>query len=243
MVSIFTAGFCYDLIKTLKNPIDRYEGRFRSIVVSSAIICFAYIVTESFIYDYLSSTLLREIGIRTKVTYTNKLFAVLVYTIEIYYIVNALFVAFKRLFIRKGLNKEVRQKIIGRQVTFIIVRLIFNMPKEVYIVYEFITDSSKLMDKEEIYIGSVQSFNFVMDSIRLCRGVFYFYLLIGCPDYISTATKNFKGFLSFFRIKHFKEAHSASDKKKEEDQTQGSIDAFLYSSLNMELVCSILNGI
>jgi len=114
LVSLFTAGFCYDLIKTLKNPIDRYEGRLRHIVISSAIICCSYVIAESFIFDYLSSTLLREIGIRTKITYTNKFFAVLVYAIEIYYIVKALQVAFKRLFIRKGLNKEVRNKIIGR---------------------------------------------------------------------------------------------------------------------------------
>ena len=88
------------------------------------------------------------------------------------------------------------------------------IPKEIYIVYEFMSDSRKLMRKEEIHIGSVQSFNFGLDLIAQSRGVFYFYILIGCPDYIPIVKKNVKSVLSLFNIKNiFKNEPNDKNKK------------------------------
>jgi len=53
------------------------------------------------------------------------------------------------------------------------------------------------------------------------RGIFYFYILIGSPDYISTLKKNIKSVLSFFKIRsNITYINETDDKsKKEEGET------------------------
>jgi hypothetical protein len=90
------------------------------------------------------------------------------------------------------------------------------IPKEIYIVYEFMSDSRKLARKEEIHVGSVQSFNFGLDLVAQSRGIFYFYILIGCPDYIPIVKRNVKSVLSYFKIKNIFKNEPDEKPKKEE---------------------------
>ena len=144
---------------------------------------------------------------------------------------------------RNKWNKEIENNIFKRQLTFIIIRMltvffsqifwhILNLYSEVW----YINDNDK---KSETVVIPFLIKEF-LQSINICRGIFYTFWLLTDPLIRNAIVKKYMKLLETLDFTNEKEEKM---KDKADNILNHPMNAFLCSSMNMELVCAILQGI
>lgn len=130
-ISIFSIGVSYDLIKTVRNPIDSYHKRLRNIFWWSAGVSFSFTaVMGLFIYVLPKS----YFDLVDNLIFIKRPLLLVLDFIEMYFGVLAIFVSFRGIYQRKGPNSHIIKHIFQRQLLMVIIRLATQIPKNVLVM-------------------------------------------------------------------------------------------------------------
>lgn len=137
----------------------------------------------------------------------------------------SLIVAFKGLLVRRGFNRQVKRQIFTRQVFFVLIRFLADITAIVKSYYAIVTVVKDLNMEYVMLYNQIRLANIYMESIKC---LFYFMYLFVEPSFKKAL---YRTLLCRCRFR---------SRLLEDEQP---INSFLFSQMNMELVCAILTGI
>ena len=232
IVSAFSIGISKDLVKTIRYPIDKFDKRLQLTFISSAILLVLLNSLILFLVTVIPGLGGRKLDARDITIMIVKPIVSFLYIVEVIYSFQALYVAGYGICIRKGLNFQMRKAVFRKYVLFVAVRLITIVPttiSNIALIYNRIYEIQTYQKESD---QDIMNYPQTVEILISFRGFFYFLIFVLDFELRTAAAKTLRQFFGMKQKKRLKSLH-------ENDYT----DAFLYSSLNMELVCSILNGI
>ena len=138
---------------------------------------------------------------------------------------------------RKKWNKEIENNIFRRQLVFIIIRMFTMFFSQIFwhlvnLYNKFFVDFERDIEAMNISFG----WRMVFQSINISRGIFYALWLLADPLIRKAIHRKYEKFINMLDLS---QTHQ-SKKESQNNVSNHPMNAFLCSSMNMELVCAIL---
>lgn len=164
ILRMLTIGFCYDLMRTIKNPISKLEKRAKRIYIWTGVACVVftiYMPLSMYVVNIYTDSELFHYGISKEEHLLAELFLLLIFLVQTIYELRALHTAVFGIFMRKGLNMEIKVDFLKKSVLFVVIRVMCGVPNWIQI-YAFLSGTA--MDGVVLYSR----------YLSLGRGLLYF---------------------------------------------------------------------
>jgi hypothetical protein len=126
-ISVFSMGVSYDLIKSVRNPIDSYHQRLKRIFQSGILVCLLMLtVIWYFAYGFPLTVQFYTVDL---IIFVVRPLLLLINFTESYFGIMSIYTVFRGMFLRKGPNhsKEVKY-VIRRQICMVLIRFCTQLP-------------------------------------------------------------------------------------------------------------------
>ena len=126
-ISVFSMGVSYDLIKSVRNPIDSYHQRLKRIFQSGILVCLLMLtVIWYFAYGFPLTVQFYTVDL---IIFVVRPLLLLINFTESYFGIMSIYTVFRGMFLRKGPNhsKEVKY-VIRRQICMVLIRFSTQLP-------------------------------------------------------------------------------------------------------------------
>ena len=113
-ISVFAIGLSYDLVKTIRNPIGNFGKHIKVMFTLLFATIITFMLIQLFVMEVLPRMTGTNIGHQETIMLFIEPFYVLILVVELYWEILAVYVSYKGLFKRKGLNQKERDNIFRR---------------------------------------------------------------------------------------------------------------------------------
>lgn len=144
ILRMLTIGFCYDLMRTIKNPISKLDKRVKRIYIWTGVACIVftiYMPLSMYVVNIYTDSELFHYGISNEEHLLAELFLLLIFLVQTIYELRAIHTAVFGIFMRKGLNMEIKIDFLKKSVLFVVIRVMCGVPNWIQI-YAFLSGTA-----------------------------------------------------------------------------------------------------